>query len=175
MWVFLQEAKDLQKVSRLHPDDVLVFMMYPDGWPLNQHNIVLSAKVFFQGQCDEYSGIFRQIATCLFAVIRVFSVKPHTTFFLGHRFLAHVSLYHSRIPWKIYILHHVMLGLKTRIIAQVLAYALTAIEREPELGTIISTTYTQWAIICLKKYNLERLTSMFHWKMTKNNAILIFY
>ena len=49
MGVFLQEAKDLQKVSRLHPDDVLVFMMYPDGWPLNQHNIVLSAKVFFQG------------------------------------------------------------------------------------------------------------------------------
>ena len=40
MWFFLQEAKDLQKVSRLHPDDVLVFMMYPDGWPLNQHNIV---------------------------------------------------------------------------------------------------------------------------------------
>ena len=40
MGFFLQEAKDLQKVSRLHPDDVLVFMMYPDGWPLNQHNIV---------------------------------------------------------------------------------------------------------------------------------------
>ena len=92
-------------------------------------------------------------------------VTYQTTFFLGHRFLAHVvSLYHSRIPWKIYILHHVMLGLKTRIIAQVLAYALTAIEREPELGTIISTTYTPWAIICLKKYNLERLTSMFSLK-----------
>ena len=68
-----------------------------------------------------------------------------------------------------------MLGLKTRIIAQVLAYALTAIEREPELGTIISTTYTPWAIICLKKYNLERLTSMFSLKDDyKNNAILIF-
>ena len=57
-----------------------------------------------------------------------------------------------------------MLGLKTRIIAQVLAYALTAIEREPELGTIISTTYTPWTIICLKEYNLERLTSMFSLK-----------
>ena len=82
MWFFLQEAKDLQKVSRLHPDDVLVFMMYPDGWPLNQHNIVLSSEVFFQGQCDEYSSI----------------ITYQTTFFLGHRFLAHVSLYHSRIP-----------------------------------------------------------------------------
>ena len=56
-------------------------------------------------------------------------------------------------------------GLKTRIIAQVLAYALTAIEREPELGTIISTTYTPWAIICLKKYNfIERwLKTMLFW------------
>ena len=54
-----------------------------------------------------------------------------------------------------------MLGLKTRIIAQVLAYALTAIEREPELGTIISTTYTQWAIICLKIVQFREVTSMF--------------
>ena len=57
-----------------------------------------------------------------------------------------------------------MLGLKTRIIAQVLAYALTAIEREPELGTIISTTYTQWAIICLKivQFSLECVKVTIH-------------
>ena len=145
-------------------------MMYPDGWPLNQHNIVLSAKVIFQGQHSVSSGPskiwgFKGLAyTRRRHDISKFCKTLVVFFWVTGFWLMLAYTTAGRIPWKIYILHHVMLGLKTRIIAQVLAYALTAIEREPELGTIISTTYTPWAVICLKKYNLERLTSMFSLK-----------
>ena len=89
---FLQEAKDLQKVSRLHPDDVLVFMMYPDGWPLNQHNIVLSAEVFFQGQCDECTLALSHIRPLFFWVTGFWLMSAYITAGFLERFTFYTML-----------------------------------------------------------------------------------
>ena len=101
-------------------------MMYPDGWPFDQHNIVLYAEDHFLGShCNAWACV----------------LKPP-----GQHFSAHAPVIH--VPGFLKRFAHFTpcyVGLKTRIIAQVLAYALTAIEREPELGTIIATT--KWAKI----------------------------